>query len=215
MYKLDLHCHSYGSHDGGLSLDDIRQALVSQKLDVIAITDHDTIEAAQQIKTELGDKIIIGQEITTSQGEIIGLYLSQAIQPQQSALETAKAIKEQGGLVYIPHPFDRHRRSGVSLDTLESIQSLVDIIETGNGRDYLTKHARQAHGWAKRHKVAMAHSSDAHGPIGWGKTYSIISQPPTSENLARQLQKASYRSGRVGLIGLLYPALNRWRNRRG
>ena len=215
MYKLDLHCHSYGSHDGGLNLDDIRQALVSQKLDVIAITDHDTIEAAQQIKTELGDKIIIGQEITTSQGEIIGLYLSQAIQPQQSALETAKAIKEQGGLVYIPHPFDRRRRSGVSLDTLESIKPLVDIVETANGRDYFSHHAKQALAWSKQNQVARAQSSDAHGPIGWGKTYSIISQPPTSENLARQLQKASYNSGRVGLIGLLYPALNRWRNRHG
>ena len=106
MYRIDLHCHSYGSHDGGLLASDIRAMLASNKLNTIAITDHDHIEAARKLKAEFAEQIIIGEEITTSQGEIIGLFLKYKIKPMQSIYETINEIKSQGGLVYLPHPFD-------------------------------------------------------------------------------------------------------------
>lgn len=215
MLKIDLHSHSYGSHDGCLSSSDIAKILTSGRLNVIAITDHDHIETAKKLQAEFGDHIIIGEEITTSQGEIIGLYLDKLVEPGQTALATTRAIKAQGGLVYVPHPFDRRRRSGLSLEVLEQIKPDVDIIETGNGRDYFSHHAKQAQVWAKQNNAAQAHSSDSHGPIGWGKTYSLIEQTPSADNLVAQLKQADYGNGRVGLMGLLYPAINRWRGRRG
>ena len=215
MHKIDLHCHSYGSHDGRLQANDVRHMLTEGKLNTIAITDHDNIQAAMKLRAEFGEQIIVGEEITTSQGEIIGLYLDKLVKPRQTALETVQAIKSQGGLVYIPHPFDHTRRSGVSLEVLDEIKAEVDIIETGNGRDYFTKHAKQAQAWAKQNNVAMAHSSDAHGPIGWGKTYSTLPGRPERDSLVELLGEADFSNGKVGLIGLLYPAINRWRGRRG
>lgn len=215
MHKIDLHCHSYGSHDGRLQASDVRYMLASGKLNTIAVTDHDNIQAAMKLRAEFGEQIIVGEEITTSQGEIIGLYLNKLVKPGQTALETVRAIKSQGGLVYIPHPFDHTRRSGVSLEVLDEIRVEVDIVETGNGRDYFTKHAKQALAWAEQNNVAMAHSSDAHGPIGWGKTYSVLSESPDRDSLVELLRQAKFSNGKVGLIGLLYPAINRWRGRRG
>lgn len=216
MHKIDLHVHSQASNDASLTVAAIGAMLESGRLDTVAITDHNTITGALKIKQLFGDKIIVGEEIKTSDGEIIGLYLNTAIEPGLSASQTIQAIKQQNGLVYIPHPFDSRRRSGLTLATLETIASDVDIIETCNGRDYSKKHAERATIWAWQNKVAQAHSSDAHGPRGWGKTYSVIERAPSRGTLVQLLNEAEYCSQRVGLIGLAYPSLNRLlRKRRG
>ena len=74
MYKVDLHTHSQASPDGGIRPEQYAQALATEKLDFIAITDHDRIDFALGMQKALGNKIIVGQEITTSVGELIGLY---------------------------------------------------------------------------------------------------------------------------------------------
>ena len=86
MFKVDLHTHSSASHDGGISFEQYQLALSTGLLDAIAVTDHNSIETAQALHELLGDQIIVGEEIMTSQGEIIGLFLKQPIAPGQSAV---------------------------------------------------------------------------------------------------------------------------------
>ena len=215
MHKIDLHVHTEASPDSCIAADDVRAMLKNGNLDAIAITDHNTTEMALELKKEFGPKIIVGEEIKTIEGEIIGLFLTSTIEPGLSVIETIGAIRRQNGLVYIPHPFDKHRRSGLPAKTLDAIADEVDIIETCNGRDYLTRHARRAKAWASHNKVAQAHSSDAHGVYGWGKTYSVIDQLPTRDTLVKELHTAEYCSRKVGLFGLFYPTFNLLRNRRG
>lgn len=212
MPKIDLHTHSIASPDGALTAADYRQMLATGKLDVIAVTDHDTIDFATALHEQLGGRIIIGEEITTLQGEIIGLFLTATVPPRLSPEETVRRIKAQGGLVYIPHPFETVRK-GLSLETLARLAEDVDIIETCNGRAYFQDQSRAAAEWAGSHKLPGAASSDAHGRRGWGRTYSLVSQQPTRENLTGLLQNAQHTTKKVGLLGLCYPKLNRLRKR--
>jgi len=206
-YKIDLHTHSIASPDGGLNLANYKQMLNSGGLDFIAITDHNTTDFALKARKLLGEQIIIGQEISTLQGEVIGLFLSSTIKPGQTLQKTIKDITQQNGLVYIPHPFEQIR-SGVSQKDLSTIVPMIDIIETYNGRAYFNNKTKQAIVFAQTNNLVTAASSDAHGKQGWGKTYTIINRKPTKNNLIQCLQKANYSTKKVGM-GILYPKLNK------
>jgi predicted metal-dependent phosphoesterase TrpH len=212
-YKADFHTHSVASPDGALTPAQYRQIVARRQLDCIAVTDHNTIGMAQQLQAELGDRIIIGEEITSSQGEIIGLYLKEAVPPYLSAAETVARIHAQGGLVYIPHPFETVRK-GIASEVLDQIAKEVDIIEVYNGRAVFQNRSALALAWADAHHVPGAASSDAHGKAGWGRTYTVLEAMPTRQNLVELLATASHGRGFPGIRGLLYPKFNRVRSGR-
>jgi hypothetical protein len=214
MYKVDLHTHSIFSKDGALKAEDYRRMLRTKQLDCIAITDHNTTDFARQLQEELGPQIIVGEEITTTEGEIIGLYLSETIPARLSIQATVQQIIDQKGLVYIPHPFETVRK-GVSEETLQRIIHDVDVIEVHNGRAVFQNRSELAKEWAIRSKKPGAASSDAHGPKGWGRTYSIITALPTHTTLMKLLHAAEYEASSPGLQGLLYPKVNRFKKRFG
>jgi predicted metal-dependent phosphoesterase TrpH len=213
MAKIDLHTHSVGSPDGSLTADDYRKILGTSRLDYIAVTDHNTIAFAQKLNAQLGAQIVVGEEITAREGEIVGLFLTEKVKPGMSAADTVAAIKQQGGLVYIPHPFETVRK-GLPPATLDAIAKDVDIVEIHNGRAFFQNKSKQAESWAAQHHVPGAASSDAHGWHGWGRTYTIVEQTPTRATLTKLLTTAAYHTGSPGLRGLLYPKLNRIRRRR-
>lgn len=213
MYKVDFHTHSVASPDGALAPKHYQRALERGRLDCIAVTDHNTIAMAKQLHAELGDRIIIGEEITTNEGEIIGLYLTEAIPAKLSPAETIRRIKKQGGLVYVPHPFETVRK-GIGIETLQSIAKDIDIIEVHNGRAVFQNRSPQAVAWASEHKVPGAASSDAHGIAGWVRTYTMLAAMPTRQNLTKLLTAASYQRGFPGVRGMLYPKFNRLRTGR-
>jgi predicted metal-dependent phosphoesterase TrpH len=212
MLKIDLHTHSVGSPDGGIKPEQYARILEDGTLDYVAVTDHDRIDIAEKIQDMLGDKVIIGQEITTVQGELIGLFLKKAVRPGQTALETAKAIKNQGGLVYVPHPFETVRK-GLSKETLEALAAMIDIIEVHNGRAVFQNRGPEAATWARISSAPMAASSDAHGYKGLGTTYTLITDAPTAGNLPDQLMRARFTTNRPPLRTLLYPKLHRLRKK--
>lgn len=212
MYKVDLHTHSIASADGGLGVAHYQHALDNNLLDVIAITDHNRIDYAILMQQQLGDRIIVGEEIMTQKGEVIGLYLKQAIPPELSLEETIAQIKEQGGLVYIPHPFETVRK-GLHPADLEAIQKLVDVIEVCNGRAFTQNRSAQSVVWSKLNRVVGAASSDAHGLKGLGKTYTLLHERPTRDTLVEQLKLGTPITNRPGLRALLYPKYHRLRKK--
>lgn len=212
MYKIDLHTHSYGSPDGSLKLSHYKRMLESGALDIIAVTDHNKVEAALTLQKALGDCIIVGEEITTTEGEIIGLFLRETVPGGLTPKQTIAEIRKQNGLVYVPHPFETVRK-GLSEKSLAKITGDIDILEVHNGRAVFQNHSNQAGTWVKKHEVAGAASSDAHGYRGWGKTYTCIAEKPTRKNLVRLLAEGSYAMHAPGVIGLLYPKINRAKSR--
>lgn len=208
MIKLDLHTHSHASPDGGITADQYATALEDNILDFIAVTDHDSIDEAKRLHESLGERIIVGEEITTLHGEIIGLFLHKVIPPGQSALKTVQAIKEQGGLVYIPHPFETVRK-GITQTDLDHIAELVDIVEVYNGRALLQNRGPEATTWARMNGKVAAASSDAHGIKGVGSAYSTIKESPSKNNLIELLRLAHLHMRRPPMKTLLYPKANR------
>jgi predicted metal-dependent phosphoesterase TrpH len=182
----DLHAHSRGSFD---SLTDPR-AMVERALRLglthLAITDHERIEEAQravEVAIGLGTagadiSVIVGEEVRTRDGDLIGLYLQRAVPPGLSAAETSAAIREQGGLVGLPHPFDSFRSSGGSKAgdveaSLEALAGLVDYVEGHNARAYGDANAKAA-AWAAGHGLPAVASSDAHSLLELGIASTIL-----------------------------------------
>lgn len=211
MYKIDLHTHSTGSPDGGITLRQYARALEEKTLDYIAITDHNSIDTAVAIQKELGDQIIVGEEIMTSKGEIIGLFLQSEVPAGLSPLEAAKIIKDQGGITCIPHPFETVRH-GLHPADLEDIEELIDIIEVFNGRAYFQNKSEQAAVWAKLNRTIGVASSDAHGVKGLGSAYTHVAEPVTRENLLDLLSSGTPYASRSSMRSLLYPKYHRIRN---
>lgn len=212
MIRIDLHTHSIASPDGGIALEEYQKVLDSGMLQSIAITDHDRIDFAVQAQLKLGSRIIIGEEISTTEGEIIGLYLSEKVAPGQTPAATVAAIRAQGGLVYVPHPFETVRK-GLSFSAMRPIIDDIDIIETYNGRALLQNKSERARRIATQFSIVKASSSDAHGAHGWGRTYTEISDIPTRDSLVELLLAANYSYAPVGLQGVMYPKYNRLKKR--
>lgn len=208
MYKVDLHTHSIASPDGGISFEQYKRAFDEGVIDTVAITDHNSVSFAKDAHEKLGDLIIVGEEIMTKQGEIIGLYLTQEVPPLLSPLETVKHIKDQGGIVYVPHPFETFRK-GLSATVLEEIADYVDIIEVCNGRAFLQKKSSKAVVWTRLNNKDSAASSDAHGYKGLGRTYSSLPELPTKDTLLGILDRAVLHAGQPSLQVLLYPKYHR------
>lgn len=213
MFKIDLHTHSIASPDGGLTEKYYESALNKKVLDAAAITDHNTIEFAVEMNKKLGSRIIVGEEIMTESGEVIGLYLKKHVPAGLPLSETVDRIKSQGGLVYIPHPFEKVR-SGIAKAELEKHLDQIDIIEVINGRAFVGNKAVEASIFAEDNGLPGAASSDAHGSSGWGRTYTAVSAMPTRENLAELVSAGTKTYKRPGLRMVLYPKYNRFRRKK-
>ncbi len=140
-------------------------------LSCIAVTDHDTIEGSLAARRIAPFTVIIAEEVGSSEGEITGLFLQETIPGGLSALETVRRIKEQGGIVSIPHPFDRFRRHVINRDALEEIIPHADIVEAFNSRNNLAAADRKAAELAREHGKLTSGVSDAHTAIELGRTY--------------------------------------------
>ena len=159
--KYDLHIHSKYSSDGVLEPEKIVKIAMKKGLDGIAVTDHNTIKGGLKAKKyETEDfKIIIGSEIMTERGEIIGLFLSEEVK-SKDAQGIISEIKEQGGIVVIPHPFDGLRHSAFH-PTKEDVK-FIDGVEGFNSRCVFQKYNTKAVEFAIKHDLAITGGSDAH-----------------------------------------------------
>ncbi len=209
MYKLDLHTHSELSHDGAITLKHYRKILESGKLDFIAITDHNEINFALNAKKVLGEKIIVGEEISSGEGHIIGLFLKEKVQKGLSALETIDQIHSQNGLAYVVHPFDS-RRSGITIENLNKIVDKVDILEIFNSR-YVTHGGNEsALKYAVDNNLTKGVGSDSHRVGELGRNYNIINDIPSRDNLKNLLSDATYYKNLIYPWQYFNPTLNRF-----
>jgi len=167
--KIDLHIHSRYSSDGCLEPVEIVKIARKKRLGGIAVTDHNTIRGGVEAKKyETEDfKVIVGSEIMTDQGEITGLFLTDEIKTG-TVSEVIAEIRKQGGMVCVPHPFDKLRHSAFRITP--AYVDLVDAIECMNSRCVFPRFNREALEFATRHHLARVGGSDAHyaSEIGLG-----------------------------------------------
>jgi len=169
LLKADLHTHTYFSPDGLTSPEEYVQTCLKRGINCVAVTDHNEIGGALAIQKLASFTVIIGEEVESSEGEIIGLFLREEVPGGLSPEETVRRVKEQGGLVCVPHPFDRFRHEHLDEAALMRILPQVDIIEALNARTTLRADNEQAARFAQEHGLAMSAGSDAHSARELGR----------------------------------------------
>lgn len=210
--KYDLHTHSKYSSDGILEPQKIAKIAVKKGLDGIAVTDHDTIKGGLETKKFENEnfKVIVGSEIYTTRGEIIGLFLSEEIKSREFN-EVCDEIKDQDGLVIVPHPFDESRKSSFQIKK-EDIQRL-NAIETINSRCIYQKYNKKAAIFAKNNNLHAVGGSDAHFSYEIGNAgISIESHDVRNAILKNDLNVLGKRS--ISLVHVMTKVLKTWRKTR-
>lgn len=167
--RLDLHCHSEASADCITPLTGFPERCKERGIRVQAITDHNEVWGAQRLKdiVETSEasgylSIIVGEEVSTNEGEIVGLFLQEKIPAGLSPEETVAEIKAQGGLVLLPHGFDPLKRHALKEAARERIAESIDIVEVFNARISNLKWNAAASAWAAQHGKRASGGSDAH-----------------------------------------------------
>ncbi len=171
MLRVDLHMHTQFSPDSLVSPERLVARCQKVGLSCIAVTDHNTTEGARVVKDIAPFLVIVGEEVRTSEGEVTGLFLTETIPEGLSIGETARRIKDQGGLVSIPHPFDRFRGEVISRRGLDEVVQYADIVEVFNARNNLSADDRKALDFAREHGLLTSGVSDAHTTMELGRTY--------------------------------------------
>ena len=166
----DLHMHTDHSHDCAVPVADLLDYAEAQGLGAIAITDHNVFAGAQeavQLARGRGLVIIPGEEIKTEKGEVIGLFLAEKIERGLPMADTIAAIREQGGVVYLPHPFDR-LHTIPDAPTLHRHLPEIDVFEVYNARLLFEGFNDEALRYARKYNLTMGAGSDAHVLQGVG-----------------------------------------------
>ncbi|HEY3615057.1 MAG TPA: PHP domain-containing protein [Gaiellales bacterium] len=169
----DLHMHTLHSWDCTTSIDDLLDAALAAGLGALAVTDHNTIAGgvearARAIERGLPLHVVVGSELkTAADGEIIGLFLHDEIARGLTFGETVEQIRAQGGVVYVPHPFDRFHTTPDEAVLHEHVGS-IDVLETANARLWLERDNARAERFAGEHGLRRGSGSDAHVPEGIG-----------------------------------------------
>jgi len=178
----DLHCHTNASFDSLSRPAAVASAAAVRGLTHLAVTDHDRIDGALAARDAApeGLTVIIGQEVRTTTGDLIALYIKQPIPPGLTPAEAAQRIRDQQGLVGIAHPFDRFRagagRRGWEAE-LEALTPLLDFVEVWNARLIAGGGNRQAAEFAALHELSGVAVSDAHTVLEVGVAYTILQGP--------------------------------------
>lgn len=176
--RAEFHTHTRFSKDSILNKFFILFMLKLKKIKLIAITDHNEVKGAikyQKFLKKFNIDVIVGEEVMTDSGEIIGLFLNKKIEPFQSPELTVKQIKEQNGIVYLPHPYDEKRYKTVLKEEKQiKLKDEIDFIEIHNGRNISEKYSDKQKDIQQKLKITPIIGSDAHTFIELGRNYIEI-----------------------------------------
>jgi predicted metal-dependent phosphoesterase TrpH len=170
--RVDCHLHTALSGDAVTSIDQLAERVEQENLDVVFITDHNVTAAAVAAAARgIGARVLIGEEIRTREGDVIGLFLTERIPYVLPLAEVTGLIRAQGGLIYLPHPFDPGRSSLGAVAEELCAEGRADVIEVFNAKVDDQERNRQAAELAARFGLPGGAGSDAHDPEGIGAAY--------------------------------------------
>ena len=206
---IDLHCHTSASFDSLSDPAKVARTAAARGLTHLAITDHDRIDGALRARDVAPDglTILVGQEVKTLDGDLIAIFIERSIEWGMPADEAIDAVRAQGGLVGIPHPFDRFRGSLLREARLLSLIPSVDWVEVHNARLVGSGNERAAE-VAREHRRPGVAVSDAHTILEVGVAYSVLDgDPSTPAGLLAALPPAELITGRASYAVRLWTPL--------
>lgn len=200
VWKVELHSHTTYSKDSLVKLDALQAICRDRGIERLAITDHNRARAALEMARTYPMLIIPGEEIMTSRGELLAWYIREEVPANLSPKETIRRLRDQGAVIGVAHPFDRHRSGAWEKNELDAIVDYVDAIEILNARCVHQEDNLLAQAYAEEHGKLMTAGSDAHTSREYGRGLNLL--PPFSNNaegFKQALASATYEFKKSGI----------------
>jgi len=196
--RVDTHVHTAASYDSEMSPTLLLEAAADTDLDAVAVTDHDTVRGARIAADLASDRdlvVITGCEVSTADGHLLAIGVDAAPEPGRPLPRTATAVRRQGGIAVVPHPFQRSRHGASRADIDE-----VDGVEVYNAQTVANIRNEQARSYANEAGYAVFGASDAHRPGSVGLAATEVTLPRDVRPGADRIVKAM-RAGRTRAVG--------------
>jgi predicted metal-dependent phosphoesterase TrpH len=182
LVHIEFHCHTVYSKDSLTTPEKLLETCHRKGIQSVVITDHNTIAGARLAQSLDPEMVIIGEEIMTTQGELLAAFVKDEVPPGLSPQEAITALRAQGAFISVSHPFDRWRSGHWQEEHLLEILPLIDAIETFNARCMLPSFNLQARDFAEQHCLSGTAGSDAHAAYELGKAAMLL--PPFQDALS-------------------------------
>ncbi len=209
MLKADLHIHTKYSMDCQTPLEKIIKRCQELGINCIAIADHGTAEGALKMQALAPFKVIVAEEILTTQGEIMGMFLKETIPSGIPPREAVRRIREQDGLVNIPHPFETIRGSALQDKVIDEIAGDIDLMEVLNSRSPFPANSNKARAFAEKHGIPAGAGSDAHTINEIGNAYIEMPEFNNKDEFLKALAQGKIQGKRSGMLVHFYSTLAR------
>jgi predicted metal-dependent phosphoesterase TrpH len=196
LFKADFHIHSSYSMDSQTTLDQIIETCRKKSINCIALSDHGAVEGAIKLKKIAPFYVIVAEEILTTEGEIMGMFLNHKVPSGLSMEESIRRIKDQGGLLCAQHPFDKIRPDSLKKEVMDKILGQIDLVEVFNARNLLNS-SKQAQIFALEHDLPGCAGSDAHAAYEIGNAYVEMPEFKSKEDFLNALRKGKVHGHRT------------------
>jgi predicted metal-dependent phosphoesterase TrpH len=183
MLTVELHSHTHASGDCLMQPAAIVKTCQRKGITKLAVTDHNTLRGALELLALAPELVIVGEEIMTTQGELLGYFLKEEIPPKLSPAETIARLRAQGAAISVSHPFDRLRKGAWREADLAAILHLVDAIEVFNARCIFPEDNARALAFARAHGTPGSVGSDAHAHMELGQATLSLTRAGNSAEL--------------------------------
>ena len=188
--KAEFHCHTCHSPDSLVKVEKLIETCRAKGINRVAITDHNSIAGALEAKQIAPEMVIVGEEIETTEGELIAYFLTEEIPAGLSPTEVFRRLKAQDAFISISHPFDLQRNGHWTEQKLEALVPDLDGMEVFNARCIMPRYNQEAAAFAKRHQLAGLAGSDAHSLKELGRAVVLLPEFDSTGGLRLSLKSA-------------------------
>lgn len=192
LVRAEFHCHTIYSPDSLVRLEALLAGCRKKGIGRIAITDHNSIQGALKTREMDPERVVVSEEVETSQGEILGYFMSEEIPRGLEPMEVVERLQKQGAFISIAHPFDPNRGTHWDPGTLESLLPYVDAIEVFNARCLRRSYNEAAYAFAETFSKAGMAGSDAHSVFELGRATLKMPAFGSADELRQSLKQAEF-----------------------
>jgi predicted metal-dependent phosphoesterase TrpH len=215
LWNVELHSHTHWSKDCIVRFEAIRALCQRRGIDRIAITDHNTAEGALAMQRAAPDLVIVGEEIMTTEGEILGYFMKETVPPGLTPEETIRRLRDQGAVISVSHPFDRLRKGAWDEANLRRIIDQVDAIEIFNARCIYRDDNVRAIAFAREIGVLGTVGSDAHSHLEYGRALQLMEPFSDAETFLESLRAGQSTQRYSGWLAHFNSKTARWSKKLG
>jgi predicted metal-dependent phosphoesterase TrpH len=190
LVRVEFHCHTQWSKDSLLNPRNLVDACRKKRIDKVIITDHNSIRGGLEGQQYAPEMVIVGEEIKTTQGEILAAFVGEEIPAGLEPNEVIHRLRDQGAFISVSHPFDRIRSGAWNQVDLDRIIDLVDAIEVFNARCWYSEDNHKALAYAQLHKIPGTAGSDAHVAFELGAAGLELEDFNSADELRSAIQHA-------------------------